>query len=186
MDLIKNRKRVWPLMALVLTACVATEQHKAPMAHAKLQAAESQTVAGMVMLHQMDGHVMLHAKVTGLKPNSEHGFHIHDKGDCSKADFTSAGGHFNPSQQAHGTQTGEHHVGDMPNLKADGAGNVEVKLMLHTVSLTPGAPNNVIGRAVIIHANPDDYQSQPAGNSGPRIACGVIEGMMMHKGSGSH
>lgn len=183
MYLIRTHWLSIPTAVLILSACAHQNPDKmqmVPMAHAKLQAAESQTVSGMVMLHQMDGHIMLHAKIAGLKPNSEHGFHIHDKGDCSKADFTSAGGHFNPSQQAHGTQDAEHHVGDMPNLKTDQAGNVDLKLMLHSISLTPNSPNNVIGRAFIIHANPDDYQSQPAGNSGPRIACGVISTMMMH------
>ena len=170
-----------PITALALSSCATQEQHS-PMAHAKLQAAESQTASGMVMFHQMDGHLMVHAKVTGLTPNSEHGFHIHDNGDCSKADFTSAGGHFNPSQQAHGMQEGEHHVGDMPNLTADKMGNVNAKFMLHTASLTPDALNNVMGRAVIIHANPDDFKSQPAGNSGPRIACGVIVEKKMHSG----
>ena len=164
----------------LLASCAQPEMKTMmPMAHATLQAAASQTVSGMVMLQQMDGHLMLHAKVAGLKPNAEFGFHVHDKGDCSKADFSSAGGHFNPQQQPHGSQTGMNHAGDLPNLRSDAEGKAELKMMFPELSLTAGKANHILGRALVIHANADDYQTQPAGNSGPRIACGVISAGMM-------
>lgn len=143
-----------------------------PSAMAPLTPAAGQTVSGSVMFHDMGGHVMAHARLYGLKPNAEHGFHVHEKGDCSAADFTSAGGHYNPDNQPHGPQDGPRHAGDMPNLRTDASGNVDVRIMLKGVSV--GGTNDIVGRGVVLHANPDDYRSQPAGNSGPRIACGVI------------
>jgi Cu-Zn family superoxide dismutase len=143
-----------------------------PSAGATLSPTQGQTASGMVMFHDMGGHLMAHARLSGLKPNAEHGFHVHEKGDCSAPDGTSAGGHYNPDNQAHGPQDAAHHAGDMPNVRTDAGGNADVRIMLHGVSV--GGANDVVGRAVVVHAQPDDYRSQPAGNSGPRIACGVI------------
>jgi len=142
------------------------------MAVATLSPAASGGASGLVMFHKMDDHLMVHVMASGLAPGSVHGFHVHDKGSCASADFTSAGGHFNPEAKAHGTQDGEHHAGDMPNLTADAEGKVDQKFHLHGATLT-GA-NSLVGHAVIIHAGQDDYQTQPTGNSGARIACGVI------------
>ncbi|MEY2633757.1 MAG: hypothetical protein RIR00_2411, partial [Pseudomonadota bacterium] len=109
---------------------------------------------------------------TGLTPG-EHGFHIHDSGDCSAADASSAKGHFNPTGKQHGHASGQdHHGGDMPNLVANAKGEARASFTLPGLSLT-GA-NGIVGRSVVIHADPDDYKSQPAGNSGKRIACGTI------------
>jgi Cu-Zn family superoxide dismutase len=130
-------------------------------------------VAGLVMFHQMDGHLMAHVKLRGLQPMGVHGFHVHEKSSCASADFSSAGGHFNPDGKAHGGQTGERHAGDMPNLTADAQGMVDQKIMLHGLTLAAGE-RSIDGRTLVLHANPDDFKSQPAGNSGPRIACGVI------------
>ncbi|WP_198314479.1 superoxide dismutase family protein [Chitinibacter sp. GC72] len=149
-----------------------------PKYGAHFKSAQDQQVMGMLMVHEMNGHLMLKGKISGLKPNGEHGFHIHETGDCSKMDFSSAGGHFNPGKVKHGQQDSEHHLGDLANLKADANGRVMVEMMLMDFSLNPKADHSIIGRAVVIHANPDDYMSQPAGNSGPRIACGVISEMM--------
>lgn len=111
----------------------------------------------------------------GLKPNAEHGFHIHDKGDCSSGDGMSAGGHFNPAAKPHGRHgQGEHHAGDLPSLKADGAGRVDVHVELVGVSIGSG-PADIVGRGLIVHADPDDFRTQPTGNSGARIACAVIQ-----------
>ena len=143
------------------------------MAVASLGPTQGSTVGGIVMFHAMDGHLMVHARVTGLKPNAEHGFHIHDKGDCASADGTSAGGHFNPTGKPHGPPDADHHGGDMPGLKADANGVADVKFMLHGVGLAAGA-TDITARSVIVHAQPDDYKTQPTGNSGARLACGVI------------
>ncbi|WP_198320773.1 superoxide dismutase family protein [Azohydromonas aeria] len=145
-----------------------------PSAMATVAPTQGQTVSGMVGFHDMGGHVMVHARLSGLKPNAEHGFHVHEKGDCSAPDATSAGGHFNPDNQPHGPQDGPRHAGDMPNLRADGSGNVDVRVMLRGVSVGTGGMSDVVGRSVVVHAQPDDYRSQPAGNSGARVGCGVI------------
>jgi Cu-Zn family superoxide dismutase len=144
-----------------------------PMAVATLSPTQGNTATGIVMFHEMDGHVMAHAHVTGLKPNAEHGFHLHEKGDCASADGTSAGGHFNPAGSPHGPQDGPHHAGDMPALKSDANGVADAKFMLDGVSIGSGSAD-IVNRAVIVHANPDDYKTQPTGNSGARVACGVV------------
>ena len=99
---------------------------------------------------------------------------MHEKGDCSAPDFTSAGGHFNPGGKPHAHQRqAERHAGDLENLRADAEGNATYAFETKLLTVGPG-PTSVVGRAVVIHANPDDYTSQPAGNSGPRIAGGLI------------
>jgi Cu-Zn family superoxide dismutase len=145
------------------------------VAMATLTPTQGNTVRGLVMFHEMDGHLMVHAKLSGLKPNAEQGFHLHEKGDCASTDGTSAGGHFNPDGKPHGAQGAAHHAGDMPSLKSDAAGVVDQKFMLDGPTLAEGV-GNIIGRSVIVHANPDDFATQPTGNSGPRVACGVIAG----------
>jgi Cu-Zn family superoxide dismutase len=100
--------------------------------------------------------------------------HIHEAGDCSSGDGMSAKGHFNPHGKSHGAHTGaERHAGDLPSLKANKAGRANVQVELDAITLTPG-PGNIIGRGLIVHADPDDFKTQPTGNAGARIACGVI------------
>ncbi|MFY7864396.1 superoxide dismutase family protein [Roseateles sp.] len=136
-------------------------------------AATGAQVSGLVVFHQMEGHLMAHVRIRGLEPMSVHGFHVHEKSSCASVDFSSAGGHFNPDGKPHGEQSGERHAGDLPNLTADAQGMVDQKIMLHGLTLAAG-DRSIDGRTLILHANPDDYKSQPAGNSGPRIACGLI------------
>jgi len=143
------------------------------MALATLTPTQGNTARGLVVFHQMQDHMMVHAHISGVAPNSEHGFHLHDVGNCASADGTSAGGHFNPGKTMHGPQDAEHHAGDMPSLKADADGVIDQKFMLHGVTIK-GDANSIDGRSVILHANADDYKTQPTGNSGARIACGVI------------
>jgi superoxide dismutase, Cu-Zn family len=143
------------------------------MAVASLTPTQGSTVRGLVMFHEMKGHLMVHAKVSGLKPNSEFGFHIHEKGDCASADGTSAGGHFNPDGKPHGAQSGEHHAGDMPSLKSDAQGVADQKFMLMGPTVAAGAAS-IAARSVVVHVGPDDFTTQPTGNSGARSACGVI------------
>jgi Cu-Zn family superoxide dismutase len=145
----------------------------APGATAPLQAKSGSQVGGTILFSTQGTGLRVVARVTGLKPGQEHGFHIHEKGDCSAPDAMSAGGHFNPTAQPHGPQGMPHHGGDMPALKADAAGNAEATFTVDGVSLT-GATDGVVGKAVVVHAMPDDYKTQPTGNSGGRIACGVI------------
>lgn len=143
------------------------------MAMATLTPTQGNTARGMVVFHQMQSQMMVHAHITGVAPNSEHGFHLHDVGNCASTDGTSAGGHFNPGKTAHGPQDAEHHAGDMPSLKADADGVINQKFMLQGVTIK-GDANSIDGRSVILHASADDYKTQPTGNSGARIACGVI------------
>lgn len=177
-------------VSLVLGACAGPQGgHEAPggagarsmgmgggaMAMARLEPTRGNTASGMAMFHQRGDMVMLHVHVQGLKPGQEHGFHIHDKGDCSSGDGMSTGGHFNPGAKLHGKHDApERHAGDLPSLKADAAGRVDVHLQLAGVSIGSGAAN-IVGRGLIVHADPDDYRTQPTGNAGARIACGVIE-----------
>ena len=105
------------------------------MAVATVTPTQGNTVRGMVVFHEMHGHLMVHAHFTGLAPDSEHGFHLHEVGNCASADGSSAGGHFNPGKTAHGPQDAEHHAGDMPALKADAKGVIDQKFMLHGVTI---------------------------------------------------
>jgi len=146
---------------------------KGRMAVASLSPTQGNQVHGLVMFHQMDGQLMVHARISGLKPNVELGFHVHEVGSCASADGSSAGGHFNPDGKPHGPPGATHHAGDMPALKSDAQGLVDQKFMLTGPTLGPG-PLSVVNRSVIVHAQPDDYTTQPTGNSGARIACGVI------------
>jgi Cu-Zn family superoxide dismutase len=133
-------------------------------------------VAGTLELVSSGGAVAMTGLVTGLKPGSEHGIHIHEKGDCSSPDFKSAGDHFNPTSQPHGDPAmPPHHLGDIPNLKADEMGKAPVNARIEGVTLGDHGPNDLVGRAVVVHADRDDYKTQPSGNSGDRIACGVIQ-----------
>ena len=126
-----------------------------------------------VGFHEIDGHLMVHARLSGLVPGSEHGFHVHEYGNCASSDGLSAGGHFNPGGQPHGPQSGPHHAGDLPLLKADADGRVDQQFILSGPTVAAG-PASLVGRSVIVHAQADDYATQPTGNSGARIACGVI------------
>lgn len=164
----------WVSIAGVCVLTAACQNMPEPVdAQARLAPKSGSNVAGVVSFAQFGNQVVVTASLRGLKPNAEHGFHIHENGDCSAADATSAGGHFNPTKTAHGHLHDAHHAGDMPNIKADAAGNAQYRATLDGLSLK-GA-EGVVGRAVVVHRDPDDYKSQPAGNSGPRIACGVIQ-----------
>ncbi len=143
-------------------------------AAARLAPTAGNTVTGSVKFQQVGGKVVVTAEISGLQPNAEHGFHVHEKGDCSAPDATSAGGHFNPGGKPHAHYgKPERHAGDMQNLKADASGNAKYRWESDLLAVGDGAAN-VVGRSVVIHRDPDDYSSQPAGNSGPRLACGVI------------
>ena len=117
--------------------------------------------------------VKIVAVIEGLKPNSKHGFHIHQFGDCSALNGKSAGGHYNPAGHAHGRSSDpKHHAGDLGNLQADASGKARYEEMILGINIA-GGKNPILGRGVIIHAKPDDF-GQPTGNAGSRIGCGVI------------
>lgn len=167
-----------PLAAAALLAgCASHHHHAGPSARAQLEATRGNSATGSVMFHQAGDGVMVHARLSGLKPNQEHGFHVHEKGDCSSGDGMSTGGHFNPLGKPHGPHGGsEKHAGDLPALKADAAGRADVKFTVKGITVGSGA-TDIVGKGLIVHAQPDDYQTQPTGNAGARIACAVIAAM---------
>jgi Cu-Zn family superoxide dismutase len=171
--------KIWTAVSvsLLCTACAAgpgAMTTQGLRAEAKLESRSNSTTEGTVRFRESGGNLLANVEVRGLAPNSEHGFHVHEKGDCSAPDASSAGGHFNPTSQPHGLPgSNAHHVGDMKNLRADANGVVKTEVPFTGMTLAAG-PNSVVGRSVVVHRDPDDYTSQPAGNSGPRIACGVI------------
>ncbi len=175
------KKTILVLVAIAaLTACAHTKQ---PMGMSMLHPAGSQTSRGMVHFQDAgDLGVEVQADLVGVPPGV-HGFHVHEKGDCGE-NGTNAGGHFNPGSMPHGApDAASHHAGDFGNVTADDKGEVHVKFTTHSISLKADQSNYVMGRAVVLHGNPDDLTSQPAGNAGPRIACGVVElmaGDMQH------
>lgn len=162
------------LGALVLSACGSMSASPKASATAKLEATKGNGASGLVRFDQFDGKVVVSGEVSGLKPNGEHGFHVHDKGDCSSGDGMSTGGHFNPNGKPHGHHGhGEHHTGDLPSLKADANGVAKFSFESKSITVGEGA-TNVVGRGLIVHRDPDDLKTQPTGNSGPRVACAVI------------
>jgi Cu-Zn family superoxide dismutase len=141
-------------------------------ATAELKPTTGSSAAGTVTFAQKGDKVTVTANVSGLSPGS-HGFHIHEKGDCSSGDGMSAGGHFNPTGKPHGDPSApDHHAGDMPQLVADASGKATVTADLSPMTI--GGANDIVGKAVIVHKDPDDFKTQPTGNSGARVACGVI------------
>lgn len=138
-----------------------------------LSPASGSQVKGWVKFTQSKGYVLVEGDVTGLAPG-KHGFHIHDKGDCSAPDATSAGGHFNPTKQQHGKPNSpKSHMGDMGNITADKTGHAKFKFKDKVLQLS--GENTIVDRAIIVHAALDDEKTQPTGNAGARVACGVIQ-----------
>ena len=159
--------------AVVALAVCATLPAHAQSAMARLEPTKGNATAGTVAFTQKGDKVVVEAKVSGLTPGG-HGFHIHEKGDCSSGDGMSAGGHFNATGKPHGNPGGpDHHTGDMPMLVADASGNASLSMELYPMTIGSGA-TDIVGKAVIVHQDPDDYTTQPTGNSGARVACGVI------------
>jgi Cu-Zn family superoxide dismutase len=114
--------------------------------------------------------------LSGLRPNTTHGFHIHEKGDLSDAELMSAGAHFNPAGHKHGgPESAMAHAGDLGNVTADHTGAVRTEMNVKNINLDEGSPNNVVGKSVLVHAKEDDLKTDPSGNAGGRIAGGVIE-----------
>ena len=146
-----------------------------PRATALLMPTAGNNTSGTVRFLQSGDKVQVSGEIRGLKPDAEHGFHVHEKGDCSSADGASAGGHFNPSGMPHGNHgVSMRHSGDLPALKA-GAGGVATFSFESTGIAVGSGVNDIVGKALIVHRDADDYTTQPTGNSGPRLACAVIQ-----------
>jgi Cu-Zn family superoxide dismutase len=165
---------VLPFAGFTAQAQTPAEKPSAPLkAIAVLHPTAGSKVGGTVTFTEVADGVQVQAEITGLSPGN-HGFHVHEFGDCSSADASAAGGHFNPTGKPHaGPDALERHVGDMGNVEADASGKAKLDYVDHQISLT-NDQQSVIGRSVVVHAKADDLKSQPAGDSGARIACGVI------------
>ena len=167
-----------PALAFAAVALLAACSHwsgpQGATARATLAPTQGNTASGSVYFTQQGDRLLVSGEVRGLAPNSDHGFHVHEKGDCS-GDATSAGGHYNPGKQPHGRQdTTPHHAGDLPSLHADASGVATINFESRDFRVGAGE-HNALGRAVVVHRDPDDFTTQPDGHSGPRIACGVIQ-----------
>jgi Cu-Zn family superoxide dismutase len=162
-------------LGLALTAAAALPA-TAQSAKAQLMNGDGQE-AGVATLTQTPGGVLIGLAVKGV-PEGEHAFHIHAVGKCEPP-FASAGGHFNPDSKKHGLIAMEgHHAGDMPNLHVPASGALQVEVLDASVTLEKGKPNSLFGpngTALIIHAGRDDYKTDPTGEAGARIVCGVVQ-----------
>ena len=157
----------YAVMFVALTTLARAEK-----AVAVLHSASGSKVTGTVTFTKTDDGVRVVADVEGLTPG-DHGFHIHEFGDCSAADATSAGGHFNPGKHPHaGPDMPMRHEGDLGNLTADAAGKAHYERVDKDLNLT--GDDSIIGRSVIAHEKMDDLKTQPTGNAGARVACGVV------------
>jgi Cu-Zn family superoxide dismutase len=159
--------------AILLAACQTTPD--VPLrATAKLEPTKGSKTFGEATFEQVGDKVRVVVFVQGLRPGQEHGLHIHEVGDCSSGDGMSTKGHFNPLNKPHGHHgSAERHAGDLPSLRSNKDGRANVQIELDVITLNPG-PTNIVNRGLIVHADPDDYKTQPTGNAGARIACGVI------------
>lgn len=167
-----KRSTMAPLLGAMMAAFLAAAA-QAQTATATLAPTAGNTAAGTVTFAQKGDKVTVSAKLTGLTPGG-HGFHVHEKGDCSAPDAMSAGGHFNPTNKPHGSPDApNHHAGDMPMLQADASGNATLTADLAGLTIGSGT-TDILGKSVIVHKDADDYKTQPTGNSGARVACGVI------------
>ncbi len=145
---------------------------------ARLQGKSGQETTGKIVFKEVGDNVNVTGFVENLKPNSVHGFHIHETGDCSSPDGKSAGGHFSPRGHKHGgIDSSKRHVGDLGNITADSTGRAVVSLVMPKGSLERAGEGqmSIIQKAVVVHEGRDDLKSQPSGDAGRRIACGVIE-----------
>ena len=164
-------KKLLPIIAsiLIVGACATAR----PTASASLASTSGYTARGTVTFTQTrDGAVDVNVKLNGVPPGV-HGFHVHENGDCGD-NGNAAGGHFNPMSTSHGApDTPAHHSGDFGNVTADVNGNVNTHFTTRSITIDSGT-SSAVGHAVILHANPDDLTTQPTGNAGARIACGVV------------
>lgn len=166
----------WALgIAIGTTGCARVQKivTKAPGATAVLLPTKGSEVRGAVHFSQREGFVLVTGRITGLTPGA-HGLHVHEKGNCTAQDASSAGPHYNPYNAPHaGPRSDAHHGGDLGNVIANVDGESEFTIEVHGITVGP-VGNSVIGRSVVVHAEADDLVTQPAGNSGPRLACGLI------------
>lgn len=169
------KRAIIPAIALIAVLGGCRTSNTVMRAEANLDPRSGSNVQGVVRMSQLqDGTVRIRVDATGVQASSRHGFHVHENGDCSAPDASSAGGHFNPTGAPHGAPTdATKHAGDFGNLTSDGRGEIHEEFVVDFITLTEGN-RSAVGKAVVLHAQMDDLTSQPAGDSGARIACGVL------------
>ncbi len=168
--------------AILITGCQSMMAERKPVvAIAEMKpttaaAGANLSPTGTVRFTQIGAsRVLVEAQISGLKPNSEHGFHVHAVADCS-GDGLKTGGHFNPDGHPHGDPGHTlRHAGAMFNLKTDVTGVGTTRQEVDTIMLAPGNKYSIVGMPLITHRDPDDYVSQPLGNAGPRVSCGIVK-----------
>lgn len=161
----------------VIIACKSGSNTNSNSLTIKLEPKSGSNVTGTATFTEKNGFVTFEAKLSGLKPGV-HAIHIHEKADCSAVDAASAGGHWNPLHVKHGKWTdAEHHKGDIGNFTADENGNGTISLKTDEWCIGCGDANkDILNKGLIVHANPDDFTTQPTGNAGGRVACsGIIK-----------
>jgi superoxide dismutase, Cu-Zn family len=170
-----SRRFVVLAIALLAAGCASLGGQAGAVAHlAPTAAITPNPTIGKVSFTAIDRGVRVAGEVRGFAPGTEHGFHIHEKGDCAN-NGNASGAHFNPTGGIHGKFAAPgSHAGELPSLVADASGVARFSVDIPSISLTEGAANNVVGRTLVVHRDRDDFTTQPAGNSGPRIACAVI------------
>jgi Cu-Zn family superoxide dismutase len=169
-----NKAKRAAVSVLFLAVSAAQAQSSSPSATATLRPASGSQVQGQVTFTQISANrVRVAGEITGHQPGPK-GFHIHEKGDCSAPDAMSAGAHFNPLNKKHGPSPTAGHEGDMGNIVFDDTGKATISMIFDGMSVSRDAPNGIVGRAVIVHVQTDDLKTDPTGNSGGRVACGVI------------
>jgi Cu-Zn family superoxide dismutase len=165
-----KRTLLFALFGLLIGSSVAFGQ--TTKAIAVLHPTQGSNVAGTVTFSASGDQVKIVADITGLTPG-KHGFHIHEFGDCSDAKAASAGGHFNPEHKQHGApDAGDRHAGDLGNIEADASGKAHLDITDKVMKLS--GSDSIVGHAVIVHEKADDLKTQPTGDAGGRLACGVI------------
>ena len=162
--------------ALLVAGCAGMEEQKEVSAVAPLQPRSGSKVSGQLKFTQIGDLVRVTGEITGHTKGPK-GFHIHEKGDCSDDKAMSTGGHFNPDKSKHGGPYDPvKHAGDLGNIVFDGDGVARINFTVGDIAVSKDAPNGIIGRAVIVHAAVDDMTTDPTGNAGGPVACGVIQG----------
>jgi Cu-Zn family superoxide dismutase len=176
----ENKMMTWILVVLLVSGMNGFSQMnmgKMSMGNVEkaiciLYPTQGNNVSGTITFTQTEKGVRVVANLQGLS-KGKHGFHIHEFGDCNSADAMSAGGHYNPEGKSHGAPMDmSRHMGDMGNIEADESGKAHLEYTDAVIKLN--GPNSIVGKSVIVHKGADDLKSQPSGNAGPRVACGVI------------
>ncbi len=173
--MLRTKFSLLALAALTASGCATTYEEPSDMVGTAMLADRNGNNVGEAMLYDQNGEMTISVSLEGLSPGT-HAVHLHTTGDCSASDFTSAGGHLNPTNNEHGTLNPQGaHLGDLPNAELSAAGTGTVSTTLRgTGAMAMQQIFDADGTAVVVHAGADDYRTDPAGDAGSRVACGVM------------